>query len=94
MAGGPGLGLSAIGRETTIEQEFIDNPPGITPADMDRDMDQQPRTPSASAPSVQRPIAPQLGATPSGRISDADALDEQLVRALIDNCEHNTEDKE
>eukprot|EP00959_Pyramimonas_sp_CCMP1952_P288600 6035252-Pyramimonas_sp.AAC.1 len=27
-------------------EEFIDNPPGITPADMDHDMDQQPRTPS------------------------------------------------
>eukprot|EP00959_Pyramimonas_sp_CCMP1952_P073400 1534099-Pyramimonas_sp.AAC.1 len=61
---------------------------------MDHDMDQQPRTPSASAPSAQRPIAPQLGAAPAGRISDADALDGQMARALIDNCEHNTEDKE
>eukprot|EP00959_Pyramimonas_sp_CCMP1952_P404752 8482596-Pyramimonas_sp.AAC.1 len=61
---------------------------------MDRDMGQQPRTPSASASSAQRPIAPQLGATPAGRISDADALDEQVVRAMIDNCEHNAEYKE
>eukprot|EP00959_Pyramimonas_sp_CCMP1952_P161708 3381428-Pyramimonas_sp.AAC.1 len=57
-------------------------------------MDQQPRTLSASAPSAQRPIAPQLGATPADRMSGADALDEQMVRAMIEDTNHKADDKE
>eukprot|EP00959_Pyramimonas_sp_CCMP1952_P215149 4501963-Pyramimonas_sp.AAC.1 len=59
-------------------QEIIDDPPGIAPTDLEQDMDQQPKTPYASSSSAQRPIAPQLGATPAGRASDADALDETM----------------
>eukprot|EP00959_Pyramimonas_sp_CCMP1952_P172227 3598388-Pyramimonas_sp.AAC.1 len=49
---------------------------------------EQPRTMSASATSAQ------LGATPASRMSAADALDEQMVRAMIRGTNHKADDKE
>eukprot|EP00959_Pyramimonas_sp_CCMP1952_P305848 6400266-Pyramimonas_sp.AAC.1 len=72
---------------------MIDDPPGIAPTGMARDTAKR-STQSASASSATRPIAPQLGATPAGHTAGADALDEKMVRAMIDSCGHSTQDKE